>query len=680
MRCCGSLRTLSLALAATLAILDAPTRADDPPRPTRAQSDFGLHFDLHANLGIQNAGETLTEPMVEELLQAAKPDFIQIDCKGHPGVSSYPTEVPDATHVPGFVRDPLELIRRVTARHGVALYLHYSGVWDSQALAKHPDWAVVQADGKPSTNHVSFFGPYVDRILIPQLRELRTKYGVDGVWIDGDCWAVEPDYRPEAVAAFKKATGLPDIPHAQDDPNYRALLDFTRASFRRYVGHYVEELHRTAPGLQVASNWAFSSRMPEPVDLPLDFFSGDFSPTDSVRVGAYEARCLEPQARSVGKPWDLMDWSFAKDWSHPDRKADPKTALQLSQSAAQVLALGGAYQAYFRQNADLSFRPVDFPVMAELSKFVRARAPITRGSHPVPQVALLYSTEGWRRDERAVYQTGGTGSWSLRGVLQLLLEAPLSTEIVMTHHLRGHVAEYPLVVVPDWSALEPDLRSELLAHVRQGGRMLVVGPRITRDLAADLGLALVDQKPGKATLRVGETSTEIDAASVALAPTPGSEMLAALSRGPDAPASPAALIVPVGQGRVGVILPEIGRTYLGDHAKASRDLVATIAARLVPEPRLTVTGSPDVNVVLAARNGTLLVNLLNVAGPHADNNQPVFSSIPPIGPLTVTLRTPEPPRRVTLEPGGLVPTHRYADGLLTVEVPTVEVHSILVVQ
>jgi len=35
----------------------------------------------------------------------------------------------------------------VTARRGVALYSHYSGVIDQQAIALHPDWAVVNIDG-----------------------------------------------------------------------------------------------------------------------------------------------------------------------------------------------------------------------------------------------------------------------------------------------------------------------------------------------------------------------------------------------------------------------------------------------------------------------------------------------------------------------------------------------------
>ena len=58
---------------------------------------------------------------------------------------------------PGFVGDPLRIWREVTARRGVALYMHYSGVWDSEAILRHPDWGAINADGKTNTNATSFW-------------------------------------------------------------------------------------------------------------------------------------------------------------------------------------------------------------------------------------------------------------------------------------------------------------------------------------------------------------------------------------------------------------------------------------------------------------------------------------------------------------------------------------------
>lgn len=48
----------------------------------------------------------------------------------------------------------------------------------------------------------------------------------------------------------------------------------------------------------------------------------------------------------------------------------------------------------------------------------------------------------------------------------------------------------------------------------------------------------------------------------------------------------------------------------------------------------------------------MLANLLNTSGQHADANVMTIGEIDPLGPLDITLRLPEKPQRVTLEPGG----------------------------
>jgi hypothetical protein len=229
--------------------------------------------------------------------------------------------------------------RRVTARHGVALYIHYSGVWDSVACERHPDWAATRADGRPDTDKTSTFGPYVDRLLIPQLLEVSAQYDLDGAWIDGECWAVIPDYGEAARRLFRDATALATLPSKPGEPGWREFLDLNREQFRRYVGRYLEALHAKRPSLQVASNWLYSTFVPERPDLPVDFLSGDYLGNASISTARLEARYLA----ATGKPWDLMAWGFqsGKGFVH-------KPSVQLMQEAAVVLAQGGGFQAYYQ--------------------------------------------------------------------------------------------------------------------------------------------------------------------------------------------------------------------------------------------------------------------------------------------------------------------------------------------
>ena len=42
--------------------------------------------------------------------------------------------------------------------------------------------------------------PYLEKLMIPQMIDLIDRYGVDGFWIDGDLWAIEPCYCPRCEA------------------------------------------------------------------------------------------------------------------------------------------------------------------------------------------------------------------------------------------------------------------------------------------------------------------------------------------------------------------------------------------------------------------------------------------------------------------------------------------------
>ena len=109
----------------------------------RSDGYWGIHSDFHAtpDFGIQ--GRNLLEEDIREICRLLKPDFWQIDSKGHPGWASYPTKIGNA--MPEFACDTLEIWRRATKAEDVTLVTHYSGVVDQKYCADHPEGAVMRA-------------------------------------------------------------------------------------------------------------------------------------------------------------------------------------------------------------------------------------------------------------------------------------------------------------------------------------------------------------------------------------------------------------------------------------------------------------------------------------------------------------------------------------------------------
>jgi len=634
----------------------------------RADCFFGVHFDLHASEDITDAGKTLSVEMVDTFLTKVKPDFIQIDCKGHPGISSYPTKA--GNHVKGFDKDPLKIWREATAKNNVGLYMHYSGVWDGKAATTHPDWAMVKASEEKSKEKMSFFSPYLDQILIPQLKELSGEYHVDGAWIDGDCWAVETDYSPKAIQAWKEKTGIKEVPRKKEDKYYKEYLEFTRGLFRQYMGKYIDAIHAYDPKFQITSNWSYSSLMPEKVENNVDFLSGDVTPQNGVFRSAFEARCMAPQ----GKPWDLMAWGFS--WNGAKMPMSNKSVVQLEQEAAEIIAMGGGVQFYFQQNRDLSLKPWLAGPLSEIGAFCRERQAYCHKAKAIPQVALLFPTLSYRQSSNSLFSGPPE---KLQATLYSLLDNQLPVEILMEHHIKGKTSQYPLIVIPECQSIEPELLSELKSYVQNGGNLLVIGSETAKIFKDELGIesiADIEEKPIflSAAKRLGSVSSALaDVKLVADAQVLShfydvcdyrneSQIIASSMR-------------KVGKGRIAAIYFNAGSSYAQSKTFVIRDFIKETIDKLSPEKQVEVTGSHLVHVALNKLNSKTYINLINAAGEHTNQNAIGYDQVPALSNLLVTILGKA--SKVILQPEGKELTCTYVNGKTVVVVPQIEIHSIL---
>lgn len=644
--------------------------AHDPLTLRRSDSFFGVHFDLHASEEITDAGRTLTYAMLDTFLSRVKPDFVQIDCKGHPGIASYPSKT--GFHVKGFEKDPLKLWREVTLDHHVALYMHYSGILDYKVATEYPGWAVVQPDGKRSMERVSFFSPYLDSYMIPQLKELSREYGVNGAWIDGECWALQPDYGEASLNRFRKETGITLLPKGPSDAHYPELLSYTRSLFRENLQHYVDSIHQYDPSFQITSNWAYSSLMPEKPETDVDFLSGDVTPQNGVYRSSFEARCLAPQ----GKPWDLMAWGFS--WNGGDMPMGIKSAIQLKQEAAEIIAMGGGVQFYFQQNNDLSIKPWIADMLADIGSFSRARQPFCHKATAIPQIALLYPTASYMKNASVAYSFPTD---ALQGCLYALLDAQLPVEIRMEHNLTGRMNQFPLIIIPGCNYLDPAFLQELRSYVTNGGKLLVIGSETAGLFAADLGIQSAETVPIASAFisadhKIGSVRSELLKVQL----DNKADILSRFYTGSDfreVSSIVAASSHSVGKGMIAACYFDAGTAYREYKTPIIRDFLAETVRSLFPDPVVEVQGSHLVHVAVNALDGKLMISLINTAGEHANQAALGYDEIPPLHHITVRITLPEKPAGVTLQPEGKPLQFTWRDGAAVVTLEEVKIHEIL---
>lgn len=597
---------------------------------SRSESYFGVHFDFHAEMDDPELGGNTTPEKVREILNLLKPDYVEIDTKGHPGVSSYPTTV--GNHAGRFARDPLKVWREETAKAGVALYAHHSSVLDRRACELHPEWAAMSADGKRMNAAVSLIGPYDDELMIPQLKEIACVYGLDGAWIDGDCWGVAMDYSPAVKARFMSETGLDTVPCKPGEPGWARWRNFHRELFRRHVKKYVTEVKKARPGFQFCSNWAFSPHMPEPPFEEIDYISGDVSSRRCVDAARYTSRLFA----TLGKPWDLMSWSFSR-WRQRtlDDPATRKPAVQLQREAACIIAQGGGYQAVFSQapagyppKRDGSIDINKIRLFTDVRAFCMARKPFCFKARPVPQIGVLLSTVGSYALSDAKGSKLFTPNGSTDGIVMALLDNHRCLTVLLDSPTTRY-EDYPVIAVCEWDVLEDGLPERLEAYVRSGGRLFLSGSAV---------------KHFRKTLAGAKRKGNLYA---------------------------------VGKGAVFATDVPVARNYRNKQTDDTRRFVATAFDELDPEPTVRIERDLPIDLsLMRTAAGELAVHLVNVSGEHRRAEQ--IHSIDPVWQVPVSIRLPARPKSVRIEPGRRQVEWKWADGRLSLVVPCVPIHEIVV--
>lgn len=639
----------------------------------RSESFFGIHFDFHARKGTHPVGTVQRPDIFAEMLDAVQPDYLQCDTKGHQGLSSYPTKC--GYPAPNIQVDNLKMLRELTAARGIALYAHYSGLFDITCAEKHPDWCAVDENGVVSRSVMSVFGPYADKILIPQLKEIALDYGLDGVWVDGDCWCARTDYSEHArnayAAKYHKELPLPG------EADYEQFREFCRQGFRDYVRHYCEEVKAAAPDFQIASNWMYTAQVPEKVDLPLDFISGDYAPQNSYASARFHARCMMNQ----DIPWDLMAWgqnAIDYSWKTDDRTT--KELGQYCQEASVVMALGGGFEFFNHQyEGGCMVQRWAIPLWRDVAKFCRERQPFCQGAKEIPQIAILYSQKANYETNTSLFGSSPIVGARTAALIDLCADSQLPSTVLMTHHvLEGKLSQYGAILVPDGGALEDEVVLALKRYVNEGGSVLLCGPASAQALGFETGA--IERKltyiahDGRMASYLGNRAD-----FKAFDPQ---EVVAEYHNHNyfESEAFPMALKRGMGRGRIEAFCFDLGDLYQKNKSTLIREFFRSRVEALFPNLALHVTGSVYADVTLMMKDKKTMVHLINSAGPHSDYNVRAFTEIPPIGPLKVELHCPSKPDKVTLHPENVALPFEFEDGCLTFTVPSVPIYSIAVIE
>jgi hypothetical protein len=642
------------------------------------QAFFGIHYDLHASAKDTSLGSELTHEHLRQRLMQVRPDWIQCDCKGHAGYTSWPTKIGSPS--PGIVKDALRIHREVTRELGIKLGMHYSGVWDSRAIELHPDWAQVSSTGERSKNSTCRMSDYTDKLMIPQMLEIIENYDVDGFWVDGDSWASLPCWCDRCKAEFTRRTGLTDIPTEKDHSNWIAWLKFHRDLFVEYVDRYAKAVHSKKPTCLVCSNWMYTFRQPDAVTAEIDYLSGDYDHIWGSNRAATEGRVID----SRNMPWDLMAWGFSKTG---DMGAPPpwnmKSALHLYQEVSEVMALGGGIMIYNLPQRTGWITGWQQEIIAQVADFCRERKNTCFKSKTIPQAAILHLADHYYSHSDPLFNFGDA-LHPVEGALHALLETHHSTDILPDAVILDRMDDYKLLVVPEQTQLSKQLADRLETFARNGGHVLLSGSHLAKESPALAGVEPITKELTQVFLPIGNAAVPVSGVWQAVRPMKGTQALiyALAEQDPEKNKTTDVIITKrsVGSGSIVAIHGPVFKDYFLGHYPRLRMFLAEIFNSFNIPWLVTLTASPRLEMILRQKEEKMLVNLINRgAAEMLYSHRVMVDEVLPVTDVTVKIRRSAKPESVSIIPDNTKVNWSYADGFITVHLPQVKIHEVLVI-
>jgi hypothetical protein len=388
----------------------------------------------------------------------------------------------------------------------------------------------------------------------------------------------------------------------------------------------------------------YTHTMPEKRTVPIDFISGDYNCSNAVNDVRISARCILPQHLT----WDLMAWGQnARPLSWETRNRSTKEPEQLCQEAAVVLALGGGFQFFnilYGTGGLVQRWAIDG--WRQVAAFCREREAYCFGAESAADIAVLYPA--YYRDKPLF--TGGAFR-HLSGFMAMLSDAGCSPDVINEADL-SELGRYSAVLIPTADVLRPETVLLLQSFAEAGGTVI-----------ADGGVALPESMTG---VRFAEPQTRL------VFPDGGGRLACVETayRTPTLLTAEAVLdcyrgnyyfeeerdialtVNRVGKGKVACLTFALSPVYADNVAYALKTFARRMLDAVGYRATVCVAGSDYADLTLMKKDGRLLAHLINRAGEHNAVGVRTFREIPPIGPVTVTVRCSAPPRSATLLPEG----------------------------
>jgi hypothetical protein len=653
-----------------------------------------IHLDFHTGPAIGDVGRDFDAEVFAATMKRANVSSVTVFAKCHHGHLYFNTKHP-ARH-PG-LKPGLDLLgEQVEALHreGIAAPIYISVQCDEFAANTHPEWIARTPDGKTVGGYptqtpypqgqwqiLDLSTPYQE-YLVAQTAEVLARFKpVDGIFFDM-CWD-QPSVNQHFLAAMRAAGLNPDSPADRAEQASRLALQ------------YMTRLHAQVKASSPNAGVYFNSR-------PLSRLRQDIAFQAQVEIEAlptggwgytYFPRNVR-YVRTFDKPYLGMTARFHKSWAD---FGGLKPAAALEYETSQMLAHGARCSIGDQLHPRGTLDRAAYELIEPIYQRVIEREAYVIGSKAVVDIGVFQASE-------AAHNLGIGVSGVDTGVTRMLTHLKSQFNVI---DADSDFRPYRLLILPDQVAIDTGLAKRLSAFVRKGGALLLSGMSgLSADGSAavlpEMGVRPANPSPFKTTyLRFGKeiaagvppTDHVIYDRTIRVTAAAGAAAVARIvepyfERTWDHFSSHAQ--VPGDRlsryagatlnGRVAYIAFPVFSSYANHGNFPYRLLVGNLIDRLLPDPILRVTAPVETEVSVMRQDDPLrtIVHLLYYSPQRRTNDLDIVEDVIPLHEVPLSLKLARKPSRAYLAPERADVPFTYTDGRVSVVVPTVAGHAMVV--
>lgn len=656
-----------------------------------------IHLDFHTSPAITDVGADWDADLFAQTLFEAGVDSINIFAKCHHGMNYYPSKI-GPVH-PAMKFDLLG--EQIDACHRVGIHcpIYISVCWDMSAAERHPEWRQVDKDGKlvgrgPFDDGwgwpwLCVNNGYADE-LVAQTEELLSRYDCDGFWYDILLYHADGCLCPACWDEIRDA-GLDPR-----DAGVRAAHN--NEKIRGFMGRMSEVIRARKPDALIFYN----GRMGLPIQDETQYFTQveiESLPTGGWGYGFYPL--WSRFARTLGLPFLGMTGRFHRGWAdwgglkHPD-------ALRFE--CGGILATGGAICVGDQMHPRGRLNKAVYSTIGEAFRDVQAVEEYCVEAKPVTQVGLL-TLESARDNMNTI-----SGVGSLEGAAKMLLELHQQFDVITER--CPDFGKYDLLVIPDTGYLSPENLARLRAFLANGGRLLLSHKALLDETVGNFQIAdamgvdfqgfcasnpdyfeIIDAALETPVTQQHFNYSLYEGPAVRTAERAGTQVLAAAhetyfnrtwehfsSHGFTPPLAERADYPAVTRGGNVIYLHGPIFTAYQQHGNLTfRALIGRCLDLLLPQPLLATDAPATAEMALTAQPGRWLAHIVNYhACRRSTLHVEALERPVPLHEVALSVRVPFPVGAARLARAGTMLPFTMRDGAVTVVVPKVEIHEVVV--